>query len=167
MLIIAFILSTSADPCITHPLGWTCSAQKIIQRSEDERGMIYTILEAKAANDAKRLDVSKPVDRCWIAKVVGFEYAMLTMATPKGSMLHSYYNRVSSAYQTRVAGELNDAGLVSALRGMARPHSAPPTEGAMISALDGELGGLIDRAANALIANAKAAATSFRPECAI
>ena len=167
MLIIALLLAASADPCVTHPLGWTCAAQKISQRSEEERGMIYTILEAEAAKDAKRLEVSTPVDRCWTAKVVGFEYAMLTMATPQGSKLQSYYDRVSSAYHARVAGKLNDASLVFALRGMERPHSAPPTEAAMQSALDGELSGLINRAVSALIANAKAAATSFRPECAI
>jgi hypothetical protein len=167
MLMIALFLSTSADPCVTHPLGWTCAAQNISQRSEDERGMIYTILESEAAKDAKRLEVSTPVDRCWTAKVVGFEYAMLTMATPQGSKLQSYYDRVSSVYQARVAGKLNDASLVSALRGMERPHSTPPTEAAMQSALDGELSGLIDRMANALIANAKVAATSFRPDCAI
>ena len=166
MLMIALLLSTSVDPCVTHPLGWTCAAQKISQRSEDERGVIYTILEADAANDAKRLDVSTPIDRCWTAKVVGFEYAMLTMATPQGSKLQSYYDRVSSAYQDRVAGKLNDDSLITALRGIHRPHSTPPTEAAMQSALDGELGGLIDRSANALIANAKVAALSFSPECA-
>jgi hypothetical protein len=167
MLFSVLILASSPGPCDARPLGWTCAAQRISQRSADERGVIYAILEAQAAKDAKRLDVSTPGDRCWTAKVVGFEYIMLAMATPKGSKLHNYYDQISSAYQARVAGKLNDGSLVSTLRGMTRPQTTPPTEAAMKSALDGELRGLIDRAANALIANAKIAATSFKPQCAI
>lgn len=167
MLIAALILTIPADPCATRPLGWSCAAKNIRQRPEEERGMIYRILEAEAAKDAKRLAVGTPADRCWTAKVAGFEYVMLRMATSPGSGMHAYYGRVSMAYQARVEGKLDDNALVSALRAIARPTTAAPTEAAMKSALDGELGGLIDGAADALIANAKTAASSFKPNCVI
>lgn len=167
MLIAALVLSTLADPCATRPLGWSCAAQEIRQRPEDERGLIYMILEAQAAKDAKRLTVDTPADRCWAAKVAGFEYAMLSMATLPGSEMHAYYDRVSSTYQARVEGKLDNNAFVTALSALARPATAAPTEAAMKSALDGELGDLIDGAADALIANAKTAATAFKPDCVI
>jgi len=129
--------------------------------------MIYMVLEAQAEKDAKRLAMNTPADRCWTAKVAGFEYVMLQMATPFGSGMYLYYGRVSMAYQARVAGKLDDDALVAKLTAIPRPVNAPPTEAAMRSALDGELSHLIKDAANALIANAKTAATSFRPGCTI
>jgi hypothetical protein len=92
---------------------------------------------------------------------------MLSMATLPGSEMHAYYDRVSSTYKARVEGKLDDHALVTALNALARPATAAPTEAAMKSALDGELGDLIDGATDALIANAKTAATSFKPDCVI
>lgn len=125
------------------------------------------ILEAQAAKDAKRLAVSTSVDRCWTAKVVGFEYVMLRMATLPGSGMYTYYSKVSMAYQARVAGKLDDDGLVSVLKALPRPTTSAPTEAAMKSALDGELSSLIPGAADALIAGAKTAASSFKRQCVI
>lgn len=167
MLVATLLLTVSADPCAVRPLGWSCAAEKIRQLPEGERGMIYTILEGEAAKDITRLAVDTPVNRCWTAKVAGFEYAMLRMATLPDSGMNTYYGDVSMAYQARVEGKLDDNGLVLTLKALERASTPAPTEAAMQSALDGKLTDLIYKASNALIANAKTAASSFKPGCAI
>ncbi len=168
MLVTALLLlSASADPCAIRPLGWSCAAENIRQLSEGERGMIYIILETEAARDITRLAVDTPSNRCWTTKVAGFEYAMLRMATLPDSEMNDYYGDVSMAYQARVEGKIDDDALVLTLDALKRASTAAPTVAAMQSALDGKLSELIDGATSALIANAKTAASSFKPGCAI
>jgi hypothetical protein len=167
MLIAALILAASPDPCVINPLSWNCAVESIISRSFDERNLIFTVLEAQIANDVPRLDVDTPRHRCWVAKVAGFEYLMLSNAAKNDPDMERYYIKVSAAYQARVDQKIDDDALVVAIKGIKRPYIDEPSEQLMISALEGELGPILKNASDALIADAKGIATGFKSECEI